>query len=132
MTHPADCAVFDGGLCCCGAQPSLFDAVSGHTTAPADGPETSQAAAYMNPGRRGSQRHRIAKVYAEADHPMCWDEAAKAADIPLQSNPTSRVTQLHQGGLIEVVGEGRTFLGSRARLYQITDAGRKALADYAD
>ncbi len=105
---------------------SITDTEPGNYLVRKSDPETSQAAAWMNPGRRNSQRWRLAKALADRSG-MTWEQAAEAAGIDAKSSPWRRLTELRERGIIEVVGIGTTSLGAKAQLYRLTDDGRRSL-----
>jgi hypothetical protein len=87
-------------------------------------PETSKAAAKMNPGRRGSQRWRLGETFfLMHPDPLTWESVAKGARIDAASSPWRRLTELVERGIIEVVGETTTSRGARAQTYQLTQGG---------
>ena len=79
----------------------------------------------MNPGRRNSQRWRLAEAFRRASFPMTWEQAGQAAAV---ASAWKRISELHVRGIIEVVGVGKTSLGARAQLYRITEDGRAAMS----
>ena len=86
-------------------------------------PQTSRDAAYMNPGRRGTQRYAYAEAFLRA-HPAALTAylAAKYAELD-EWNASKRIAELRQRGIIEVVGETRTERGAMAQTYTLTEEG---------
>ena len=107
----------------------ITDPVPGTVLARSSDPSTSKAAAWMNPGRRGTLRALLAEAFYEQDQdgePLTWEQAAGVAGIE-DWQASKRVSELHQRGIIEVIGEAPTRRGAMAQTYQLTDDGRVAL-----
>lgn len=99
----------------------ITSAEPGHHLARKSDPATSKAAAWMNPGRRNSQRYRLALAFYEHPEPMTWDHAYKAAGV---QGASQRITELRDRGIIEIVGTDATSRGAAGQTYQLTTAGR--------
>lgn len=87
-------------------------------------PVTSVHAAYLDPGRRTSQRFQILGSFVLA-HPegLTAEEAAHRAGF---SRSWQRVSDLKNRGFLYTTGEQRdTSHGSPAEVYQVTDEGRE-------
>lgn len=93
----------------------------GHHLARNSDPATSKAAAWMNPGRRNSQRYRLAVAFYEHPEPMTWDQAYTVAGV---QGASQRITELRNRGIIEIVGTDATSRGAAGQTYQLTTAGR--------
>ncbi len=93
-------------------------------------PSTSQQAAHVNPGRRGSQRHRLAlefyEVYPER---LNWEDAAFNAGIDAKSSPWRRITELVEWGFLQTEGTYKTSLGTEANAYIMTARGFELMHD---
>jgi DNA-binding PadR family transcriptional regulator len=55
---------------------------------------------------------------------MTWEQAGQTAAV---ASAWKRISELHERGIIEVVGTGKTSFGAKAQMYRITDDGRVAL-----
>lgn len=109
-----------------GKEPTLHDAEPPHRLARATDPETSKTAAYLNPGRRGTHRERLARAYLDSE-PLTWDRAAMKAGVPDKSSPWRRITELVERGILEVCGIGKTLSNAEGQLYRLTLEGERVL-----
>jgi hypothetical protein len=100
-----------------------------HTLTGADHPQTSTAAARTALGRTGSGRRRV--LAAIAREPLCDEEIQDRLRMPANTQRPRRVELTTLGFIADSKLQRCTVSGAWATVWEITDAGRAALAEAA-